>query len=125
MIEYELREEMLIAHASGDVDLTSIVDSYARLVRNPMYKRTMHQLWDFCGVGDVTLSAADMRKLIELDAEIAKGQFRRRVGIAASNDLAYGMARMYYVLSETLDSQYMVFRDYYRALAWVSGHRSP
>lgn len=124
MIEYELREEILIAHASGDVDLTTIVESYDRIARNPMYRRTMHQLWNFCGVDDVTLSAEDMRKLIELDAEIAKGQFRRRVAIAASHDMAYGMARMYYALAETLDSQYMVFRDYYRALAWVSGHRS-
>ena len=66
------------------------------------------------------LSVSDMRRLVALVGRLrAAHGLRHRTALAVSTPVAFGMARMYGALAETVDPDFAVFHDLDEADAWL------
>ena len=69
--------------------------------------------------------AEDIRRLVDRTRELqAAGRIVGPTAIVADNDVVFGMARMYAILSEFVNAPVEVYRDVPPALEWLD-HVSP
>ena len=96
--------------APGEEVLRSAIDELADHYQNDL------RLWDFSIFG-LSLSNSQLEKL----AEYGKRRFTNpsRVAIVASEDLTFGLSRMYEVYREEDRLQFKVFRTELEARQWL------
>lgn len=108
-----------IAEFRGTVDDDELLGSYARLVEEPGYDPTLHDMVDMRGVDRLDVSAATLRRLVEMFAPIEPRDPPTRLAIVAPKDHIYGLGRMYEMLSNDTPEDIRVFREYAPAAKWL------
>ena len=101
-----LREDELLAHKRT-------------LLADPEFRPGMRELSDVRDVEKLDVSPAGIRSFVIQDEADAPKLEGYRLAIVASEDLVYGMARMYEMQAETLPPSVRVFRDLAEAEAWI------
>jgi hypothetical protein len=71
--------------------------------------------------GRLVLSRADVRWLVQLVGGLRRVHGVSRVGVVTTDEMSFGVARMYASLNEQADPGFAVFRDATEAEAWVCG----
>ena len=97
----------------------------ATLFADPAVRPGMKQLTDWRAVTHVDVSAETMRATAETVRAFVERQRHQpnftnyQLAIVVAQTVAYGMARMYQILSEDHDPNVAVFRDIDEARAWL------
>jgi hypothetical protein len=115
-IEYEIRDGLVQALASGVLDDATLVSYVERLLADPRYAPDLPVLFDSTQVAALELSGAGVRDATAV-VRVSSEQPTARVALVVSGSAAYGMARMYQLFR---DVEVSVFEDRERALAWLA-----
>lgn len=109
---------LLVVQAIGKVAADAYVELWEELIADPRIQPGPRLLADFRRV-EVTQTGADVRNVAAAAERF--GDFMRggRVGVVATQQASFGLARMYTSLVDALDIQIRVFRDYDEARAWL------
>ena len=71
------------------------------------------------------ISTAQVRRLVQRAADMLRNVDLGPTAIVTTNDVAYGMARMYSILAEGVGANAEVFRDMASANAWLQQFNAP
>lgn len=85
------------------------------LTNDPLFTPRSSQLYDFSEVTALEVTASALREL----ARTSPFDLDARRAIVVPSDVAYGMARMYGLLSGREDSVFRIFRERAEAIAWL------
>ena len=88
-----------------------------QLAADPAFETGMHQLSDVRVIERLDVSADGVRSLVAHDARHAERFAGHRMAIVASEDVVFGMARMYQTMSSV---EVGVFRTVDEALAFLA-----
>ena len=108
-------DQIIYSRAWGVLTDDDIATNRAALARDPAFVPTSSQLYDFSEVTAVEVTAAGVRAL----ARTSPFARTARRAIVVSSDVAYGMARMYAIISDHHDDAFRIFRDQRDAIAWL------
>ena len=85
------------------------------LTADPRFARDFRQLADLRDVADVQITASCIREMVRLNPF---GAGARRA-VVVTNDVVFGMARMYQILSDESSDALQIFRKMDDALQWL------
>ncbi len=85
------------------------------LTAYPRFARNFHQLIDLRDVSDVQITASCIREMVRLNPFWAGA----RRAVVVTNDVVFGMARMYQILSDESPDELQIFREMDDALQWL------
>ena len=108
-------ERIVRSRAWGLLIDSDLFDTQQRLRDDPRFEPTYCQIWDFTAVQQLCLTGDGLRKLA------ANSPFSRdaRRAIVVGSEGAYGMARMYALLSDRNPAYFRIFRDTPAAIKWL------
>lgn len=85
------------------------------LTADPRFVRNFRQLADLRDVTDVQITPSCIREMVRLNPY---GAGARRA-VVVTNDVVFGMARMYQILSDESPDELQIFRKMDDALQWL------
>ena len=108
-------ERLIRSRAWGLLIDSDLLETQQRLREDPRFEPTYCQLFDFSAVEQLSLTGDGLRKLA------ANSPFSRdaRRAIVVGSEGAYGMARMYALLSDRNPEHFRIFRDTASAIKWL------
>ncbi|MDJ0919161.1 MAG: hypothetical protein QNJ05_15490 [Woeseiaceae bacterium] len=77
------------------------------------------QLWDFTGADRVDVATDEIRRMEALDREVVSRDVSFRVAVAASQDLAFGLSRMWATFVDDIQIETHVARTIKEAREWL------
>lgn len=98
-----------------------LLDHKMRLTSDPNFKSGMVELSDAREVGELAVTAEGVGRFVTQDSKDSELLKDYKLAIVASEDVVYGMARMYQTLTEKNVPAVRIFRDLDEAKAWL-GH---
>jgi hypothetical protein len=104
---------------SGVVRDDELLDSYAVLRASPDAERSLPGIIDLREVSKFDVTADVVRRIGTMLRDMEPPGVRRRVAIAAPDDVAFGMARMFEAYRHGGGTEYAVFRDMSEARRWL------
>ncbi|HXY68777.1 MAG TPA: hypothetical protein VEH62_04975 [Gemmatimonadales bacterium] len=96
-----------------------LIDARSALFADPAFAPEFDQLYDFTEVAEVRVTSPVLLQL----ALSSRFSPTSRRAVVVSSDVAYGMARMYAILSGR-EETIQVFRDRAAAVAWLEAPRA-
>jgi hypothetical protein len=120
-LDHQVDEEhnLLVSRATGELDVASLL-SYMESVRQEKRLRPGYRSFvDLSGADLCRVDAHAVRRAAEVVRRFEHGDEPVRVAFLAPQDVAFGLARMYGVLVESLRREVGVFRDAAAAYAWL------
>jgi hypothetical protein len=114
--EIDPRRRLVLSRGWGVLTDEDLMAHYERLRADPAFDPTYGQLADLRDVERVATAGVT----IEVVARIRVFAPGVRRAVIASDDVAFGMARMFASFAEPQDQQIEVFRDARAAEDWVS-----
>lgn len=111
-------ERTIYSRAWGILTDRDLAENRARMLRDPDFDPGCRQLLDFSEVTSLEVTPGGIRELA------GTSPFPRdaRRAVVVPNDVAYGMARMFALLSGLDESRFRIFRDRAVALEWLTQH---
>jgi hypothetical protein len=108
-----------IAHysATGDVTRENVISVIGQVYVDPTFRAPWHSIWDLSGAKPV-FTAAELREVVAYVRD-HRPEDAGKVAIVATEDLAFGMSRMYEIFSSDLNVETQVFRDLEPARQWL------
>jgi hypothetical protein len=104
----------------GVVPDQEFLSSYRAFYEDPRFEKSAKVLVDLRRTDSSVRSSEALRSLAEfMGRQPAVSAARPRVAVIASEDLSFGLARMYQVFSDTVSWDFAVFRAPDAALAWL------
>lgn len=110
---------LVLTTASGTLTDDEVIQFKDRLVRDPGFTPGMSELSDVRGVDRLEVTSAGVRAMVQQDEEAATHVASHKLALVVSQDVAYGMARMYQTLTESHMKHMGIFRDIDEARAWL------
>jgi hypothetical protein len=121
-ITYQLKpdERLVILIHVGAVSDDEFLSFYKALFEDSRFDKSFNLLIDLRQAESSVRSTAALNKF----AHFVRQQFvnttaRPKVAVVASEDISFGLARMYEVLSGAVPWEFVVFRTANAALAWL------
>ncbi len=103
---------------AGEVTFDETIDVLGQIYADPGFQVPTRLFWDL-RAGMVQISAEEIYKVSDYVLQNrAKGS--GRTAIVAHDDLAFGMSRMYELVTDNSELKVKVFRDAEAALDWLS-----
>lgn len=108
-----------IAHysATGDVTRDDVLSIIKKVYSDPAFRSPWLSMWDLTGARP--LFTADELREVAAYVRDHRPVDAGRIAIVATEDLAYGMSRMYEVFASDLQVETSVFRDSGLAQRWL------
>jgi hypothetical protein len=116
-IEYRIDAAARIVYstAKGSISIADALPYVERLRADPAFDPAMSQLFDFSGVTRIDLGTDDLRSMAPANVF---GRGARRAFVA-TNDVSYGVARMFEALVAPAGTELRVFREMEEAKRWL------
>ena len=111
----DLARSLVLSHGWGVVTDREFLAHARALTADPRFAPNFHQLVDLRDVTNVQLTASGIRELVSLNPF---GAGARRA-VVVTNSVAFGMARMYQILSDDSPDELQIFRKMDNALQWL------
>ena len=113
-------KNLIIHHFSENISLQLLADTIKNTVEDPKYKVGMNAIWS-CDEGTVVNMTSEETQAL---GEFARQAFDEsgvgyKLALVASDDLAYGMARVYEGWSNDRAVDIKTFRKLDEAVAWM------
>jgi hypothetical protein len=110
----------IVTHiAQGELSLEEIESEFAARLLNPAFRPGLGVLWDLRGASLTGLTTRQIETLVEFNHERKDARGGGRAAIVVSQNLDYGIARVFQVYAEDLPWETMVFQDLEEATTWV------
>jgi hypothetical protein len=121
-ISYQIDEALglVLTTATGVLSDTDILQHKTRVLEDPKWKPGMRELADARSIDRFEVTTAGVRRMTALDEHNAAALGSYGLAIVVAHDAAYGMARMYQVLTEHTIPNVRVFRDIDEAKRWIA-----
>jgi hypothetical protein len=111
---------LVLTEAWGILTDADILDHKDRLLKDPAFDPSMAQLSDVRRVEDLRVTRNGVAAMIQHDVGNAAYREGHRLAIVISLEVAFGMARMYQIMSEQRENAVGVFRTMHEAMAWLA-----
>ena len=122
-VEIEIAEGAAYVTFSGVLTAVSWGEAYRELQAHAQFVQDLPTVWDFraaTGINDLT--AGDFRAFSEFVGKVRGSGTRPKVAMIASQDLEFGIARMYELGSkDKIPIHLGVFRNSEDAVEWIKG----
>lgn len=120
-ISYEINkeEELIYTTASGSLDDADIAGFKQKLLSDPDYSPGMKELSDLRAVDEFRVTIAGISRFAGMDEESVEMVKEHRLAIVATEDVIFGMARMYQLQTEKAKPNVQIFRDLQPAREWL------
>ena len=112
------KQNLTIHKCSGDLTEQEILDTVHSFYGGDP---TLLTLWDFSNASVDNISSETVRNIFTLIQRIGPRRQGGKTAVVVPEDLAYGMARMFQIMSDTNDFPFKikVFRYYGEASQWL------
>jgi hypothetical protein len=110
----DLSKRIVYSRAWGVLTDRELADNRAALFADPAFAPDLSQLYDFTGVTELGIAATTLAGL----AKSSRFSPNTRRAVVVGSDEAFGMARMYAILSDR-EETIQVFRDRASAVRWL------
>ncbi len=117
--QIDCQHKLVRTHAVGVLTDQDILGHKRKLAADPEFTAGMRELSDVRGVTDFQITPEGVRSMVSTDARHASKLQDYRLAIVASQEVVFGMARMYAILAERHVPNVSVFRDYLDAARWL------
>jgi hypothetical protein len=108
---------LIFSRAWGVLTDQDLATNRHAMVLDPAFTPDSAQLYDFSEVTGIEVTPAGIRALARKSVFATTA----RRAIVVSNDVGYGMARMFAQLSNRDEEVFRIFRDRAEALPWLTG----
>ena len=116
-----LEDNGVILEFSGILNWKDIYDANEKIYTTPEQIRSIHyQIADFTDVETTDITSAQVQKLAEQDSSAAKINPDMILAIVGSDDLVYGLARMWEAYASEVSFEKAVFRQLEDAKKWIN-----
>jgi hypothetical protein len=118
-ISYRIDAErrLVVTTAHGVLTDEDILNLKNRLAADADFQAGMRELSDVRSVTDLQVTSAGVQKMVSLDSLSHLDGYK--LAIVASENVVFGMARMYQSLTQRNLLHVNVFRDYDAAVRWL------
>ncbi len=122
-ISYQIDEArgLVLTTASGVLTDGDILQLKSNLVTDPRWRPGLRELSDVRAIDRLEVTTAGVRQMMMADERDAAALASYRLAIVVAHQLAYGLARMYQMLTEHTIPNVRVFRDMEEAKSWLAG----
>lgn len=111
--------------AAGELKGSDLIALNQELYATPEQIRAItYQLCDFTRVDGVRASAEEIRKLAAQDRAAGHVNQEMLIAVVGSDDVVFGLARMWQAQAESSPFETQVFRTMEQARAWIDGRLS-
>jgi len=111
----DLARSLVLSLGWGVLTDRELLAHVRALTADPRFARDFRQLADLRDVTDVQITASTIREMVGLNPF---GAGARRA-VVVTNDVVFGMARMYQILSDESLDELRIFRKMDDALQWL------
>ena len=120
-IRYDIdhQNRLVLTVASGVLTDSELLEHKRKLSRDQEFEAGMAELSDVRGVDQLDVTPEGVRTFVAQDAKDAARFRDYKLAIVASEDLVFGMARMYQTLTANNNSNVAVLRSIAQARAWL------
>jgi hypothetical protein len=117
--QLDLTRNLILTAASGVLTDDDVLTLKRQLATDPAVRAGMSELSDVRGVTDLQVTTQGVRRMVWHDARLEPNAPAPRIAIVATQDVIFGMARMYQQLASDARPEVGIFRDYNEALQWL------
>jgi len=118
--EINKKDNLRIHKVTGRIVYDELINELKEIYSKPDFNLEMNNLWD---LRDADVSSFPSEQVQDIQSFVSQhwGESgKSRSALIVSADVAYGLSRMYEIMSEDKTAgKIMVFRDYEEALKWV------
>jgi hypothetical protein len=111
----DMARSLVLSRGWGVVMEREILAHVRALIADPRFGRNFHQLLDMRDVTNLQFTASSVREMVRLNPF---GAGARRA-VVVTNDIVFGMARMYQILADESPDELQIFRKMDDALQWL------
>lgn len=119
-IHYDKEKDTLYGNMLGHVTLEEFEKILKMILLSDEFSPDTKTLWDLRKQDFRNIDTDFEMQLIDIRKKYAK-RGNALLAFVVSDDLGFGMSRMYQILSDKLPQHIMVFREYSKAEKWLLG----
>jgi len=110
-----------IITGQGIVTEEELVDALKQLLTQDKdkFRKYRYSLTDYTAVKKIEISTEKVRQIAEFCVRSSIANSKAIVAVVANQDLIYGMARMWEIMSDKAKWETMVFKNREEAEAWI------
>lgn len=111
----------VVHHVSESISIQEIQAAWGPLLQDPGYQPELNVVWHFTPGTVMSISAQDIADMVKkVAAHIRERGSAYRLALVSSDDLNFGVSRMFEGLATQLPLSVLVFRQLDDALEWVT-----
>jgi hypothetical protein len=118
-LDVDEERNVLVSRATGELGVDELIAYMAELKRETRLRPGYRSYVDFSAADPSRIDAAAIRRVVDVASGFDPALGPVRVAVFAPSDLAFGLARIYAALVESLQREVRVFRDAADARAWL------
>ena len=115
----DLRQNVIWTTVTGILTDCEILEHKQKILKDPDFRPGMRELSDVRKVERLDITSEGVQRFVAQDADDTLLHRNHRIAIVAQEDVVFGMARMYAMMTENNLGDVMVFRDMKDAIAWL------
>ncbi len=119
-IRYDREKKVLYGTMTGQVTEDEFQASLLEILQSDQFPPDTRTLWDLRELDFRTIDSLMEKRLINIRRRYPE-RGRARLAFIVAGDLAFGMGRMYEILSEDLPQEIRLFRKYSEGENWLLG----
>jgi len=115
-------EQNLVVHViTESFRMTDIEPAWKAMLADPQFEAGMNVLWDFSkGTHAIEFSTSDIQNIVTMTAgHIKQRGARYRLALLATQDLFFGLSKMFEAYGDEIPIEIHVFRSMEEALDWL------
>ena len=118
---YKINTEhnIVIFKARGAFTAEILFNCLKEVISSAGFQPGFNHLVDLREVTSFPATTADMHKRVELDLDIEKQLGKCKIALVTSNELVFGMSRMYEMLMDNAIPEVRSFRNINEAILWM------
>jgi len=114
------KDNLRIHKVTGKIVFDKLMDELKKIYSKPDFNPEMNTLWDLRDADVSSFPSEQVQHIQSFVSQYWGKSGKSQSALIVSEDVAYGLSRMYEIMSEgKTASKIMVFRDYEEALKWV------
>lgn len=117
-LRYIEESEFLVGTLSSPLKPEEFREALETIVASDQYSVDIRTLWDGSDLDFHTINRGLLERMVEVRNDFPQ-RGEARLAFVVDNDLGFGMARMYEILSEELPQESRVFRSFKEGQDWL------
>ena len=115
------KDNLRIHKVTGRIVFDKLMEALNEIYSKPDHNPEMNTLWDLRDADVSSFPSVQVQHIQSFVSKYWGKSGKSRSALIVSEDVAYGLSRMYEIMSEGKTAgKIMVFRDYEEALKWVN-----